>query len=689
MYGRPPPQQWQANPNNPNLAPVGPRGGIGSGPPPVNGLPPGPPPPGVGPAVASGPNASPNASTTVFVGSITAGISDNMLTQLLNTCGSLLTLKRISPAFGFATFDHPEAVMRAIDLLNGLELPVPGGSEGVAAKKLLVKADEKTKAFVEQYKVERGEGREEHEEQRDGAGKDGIASFIATLQRPDVLTLFPDAAGASSSSRPGGGSGVAAHLKDLPPEDLPEEHRNSVLSEIDKFRQASAAREDEKRRRERVLERERMGAPTGPRDTSSPMGSSGLGGSGGTRDPQSFNHGAPGFVRSSTDINGAAAEQRRREDMDPEEADEAEEQRRLSSKHAEEARRAEEALAKHAQQERARLDHWTRIIDDGKREAERRASRAEHMAQRLRCDPPASDGAGSSGWDDEHERQRDPFYIDRRRWRHARSVALRREQEDDLADERREAVELERARQEEERARIRREEEEKKLREEQRKAGVLLGAEGEHKPLKLKNATGVSGAAGPSSSTTTGATGGSTAATGAPVFSSALGEDDEEGAEGSSRARKNMAHLLDDLPPTNGASAQDDASTKERRLAIRASLDEVDRLDLFSSRGPSSDTKILWSYLSLPSLSAFVGKLVRETVGEAVPELEEVVIERLTQFQQKKAGAGEGDARDGAQLARDIGEAVEPVLADEAGAFTERLWRWLVEETQIAGGQRR
>jgi hypothetical protein len=249
-----------------------------------------------------------------------------MLKQLLGFCGTLVNLKRISPAFGFASFDHPEAVIRAIDLLNGLALPPPGVTDNFdkqeKTKKLNVKADEKTRAFVEEYKANRS-SRATAEDELDNAGRAQIDNFVKQLAAPDALSHFADAASANATL-------VPAHLKDLPPEDVPEEHRTSVLGEIDKFRQASAAREEEKRMRERVLERERMqqahmaggsgsGRPTGPRLGGPPTGPNGAAGA----NPQSFNHGAPSFVQARADAGAKSLE-----DMDPEEADEVEHQRR-------------------------------------------------------------------------------------------------------------------------------------------------------------------------------------------------------------------------------------------------------------------------------------------------------------------------------------------------------------------------
>lgn len=78
----------------------------------------------------------------------------------MQTCGPLHELKRVSgangkpQAFGFALFEDPNAVMRCIRCLNGVELPdlTP---EGMAAKKpakaLVAKVDDKTKAFLDEF----------------------------------------------------------------------------------------------------------------------------------------------------------------------------------------------------------------------------------------------------------------------------------------------------------------------------------------------------------------------------------------------------------------------------------------------------------------------------------------------------------------------------------------------------------
>jgi RNA-binding protein 25 len=79
----------------------------------------------------------------LFVGSISGGITDDFLNKLLSACGPIKSFKRlITPAnkpqgFGFAQFEDPSSALRAIELLNGVELPAL--EDGCANKKLLVR----------------------------------------------------------------------------------------------------------------------------------------------------------------------------------------------------------------------------------------------------------------------------------------------------------------------------------------------------------------------------------------------------------------------------------------------------------------------------------------------------------------------------------------------------------------------
>jgi RNA-binding protein 25 len=66
-----------------------------------------------------------------------------LLKLRLEACGPIKSFKRlITPAnkpqgFGFAEFEEPDGALRAISLLNGVELPAL--EDGCASKKLLVR----------------------------------------------------------------------------------------------------------------------------------------------------------------------------------------------------------------------------------------------------------------------------------------------------------------------------------------------------------------------------------------------------------------------------------------------------------------------------------------------------------------------------------------------------------------------
>lgn len=127
------------------------------------------------PQQAQQPPPSTGPKLTAFVGSISPGITDNFLTQLLSVsvflmhvierpdsitssqaCGPLRSFKRTPTAtgkpgaFGFAEFDEPDAISRALKLLDGLTLPALEDGSG-PPKSLKLTADAKTKALLEAY----------------------------------------------------------------------------------------------------------------------------------------------------------------------------------------------------------------------------------------------------------------------------------------------------------------------------------------------------------------------------------------------------------------------------------------------------------------------------------------------------------------------------------------------------------
>ena len=98
--------------------------------------------------------------TTAFVGNIPDGINDELLEQLLGACGTVLSWKRVKDAanmpksFGFCDFFDCDGLMRALRLLDGVAL--------ISGRKLIVKVDDQTKAFLKQFEEAlRGDGVEQ------------------------------------------------------------------------------------------------------------------------------------------------------------------------------------------------------------------------------------------------------------------------------------------------------------------------------------------------------------------------------------------------------------------------------------------------------------------------------------------------------------------------------------------------
>ncbi|KAG8920556.1 hypothetical protein FRC01_000703 [Tulasnella sp. 417] len=243
------------------------RMGLGMRPPMMGGGPPGYGPPGQGPPLSAlsaqshlplPPQQQPQPTgpkLTAFVGSISPGITDAFLIQLLSTCGPLRSFKRTPTAtgkpgaFGFAEFDEPDAISRALKLLNGLTLPSSDEREG-PAKALKITADAKTKSLLDQYDAQKMET--EADTNASNESREKIDALLNALKSGDALP-GEDPDGKAN------GYQVPAHLKDLQEADLPENQRGIVLSEIAQFRERAMKKEKEKTERERL-------AATGSRD---------------------------------------------------------------------------------------------------------------------------------------------------------------------------------------------------------------------------------------------------------------------------------------------------------------------------------------------------------------------------------------------------------------------------------------
>lgn len=197
---------------------------------------------------------------TLFVGSISGGITDAFLNQLLSACGPIKSFKRlITPAnkpqgFGFAEFEDPDGALRALELLNNVELPAL--EDGCANKKLLVKADEKTRAFLDAYQAHRMATSTDEAQKQQARAK--IDEQVA-----DIIRMSQDAANNGLIDKEK--YVIPPHLHDLQEADLPETQRGLVISEIAQFRERAAKREREKLRDVRESIPSVTGAPSGPK----------------------------------------------------------------------------------------------------------------------------------------------------------------------------------------------------------------------------------------------------------------------------------------------------------------------------------------------------------------------------------------------------------------------------------------
>jgi len=308
------------------------------------------------------------AASTLFVGSISPGVSDRWLVQLFQACGGYRSFKRVSKAFGFADFSTLRDALRVLSVLHDLELPSMGAQRGEPHKKLIVRADEKTSAFLGEFA--KTMVRTDADALEDAAARSRVDYVVQAMATPN----------ADSGDEPERFE-IPAHLKDLQEDEIPEERRNDVISEIEKFRLGAVARDAAARRRELELERRRAAALAAQQvhDTPSPR----------------------------------VAEAPATPDVDPEAADEAAEAARRAEEDEAHDRAMRAAEAAYAPRERARLERWAA-----------RTPSTDHTAEH----------AAWARLSEETELSTEPFWTDRRRWLAARAPERTHEEETDAAD---------------------------------------------------------------------------------------------------------------------------------------------------------------------------------------------------------------------------------------------------------------
>ncbi|WWC88177.1 uncharacterized protein L201_003082 [Kwoniella dendrophila CBS 6074] len=639
-------------------------------------------------AVVGGPSNGPPGfvkdikTTSVFVGSIAPGIDDNTLKDLLNACGPLHELKRVSgasgkpQAFGFAAYENPEVVLRCIRCLNGVELPdlTPEGRRDGKKKALVVKADQKTQEFLEEF--ESTLGRSDNDEEADAATRKSIQQIITLLINPNA----EQADGTTKKSNGGGDSPlqviVPEHLRDLQEGDLPENQRVAVLDQIAGFRVAAAKREKEKKHIEDEKERfrflqqhqqrnspnvninqnygygntrglaqqQKQQAANSPLQThhhhhhQSPSSSSSNAGPSRTplaRDPQGYDK-PVGFVAAQS------AEGK----LDSGRTDEEEEDLRRQRRQREKDIALRDAERRVEHRERIRIDALNREL------AQRKAHDDLIERNRRRLEDQYEN------WDDDEiiEQGRELFYSDRATWRARRQRIRQQEYQDDVRDRQQEEDELQALEKESEEFLKKQMAELAELEIEQKAKGLLTE---DAAPIKLNlniQPTPVDVKPKEEKKPTI------------PHKPVILAGDDEEENE---RKQKRTLIKLDsdndiaskiDTGLTTGTEAERIAKRNAKLLEIKKSLPERKR-DIFRS---SIDWAAIDQSTIQNKIKPFIDSKINDFLGELDQDLVEFVLEQL------KDKKGSEDLIDG----------LEPILAEDAESFVVQLWKLLIFESE-------
>ncbi|GJJ76087.1 RNA-binding protein 25 [Entomortierella parvispora] len=508
-YGGMPPQHQRMPPPRagpPGYGPPGgppgglmPPGAMGSAPPPLSiggpaGYVPTPPPSAQGLKPAAAPGATvvggalPDKMNTLFIGSIAPGINNVVMEKLLKTTGELVRWKRVQDpttqqwkAFGFAEYADADSLLRTLRVLGqdgkqpkgekpvGLELQAMDGSGIVKA--LLVKADEKTRQFLDQYDESRPSTILDSEKD-----KTALANAMKIIQqmKDGTLDMTTESESDAKDEKAKDDSNASSAEPNYPHshqfklststagdgEELPEEQKELIARELLFFRERAAIKEKEKkeeeekaerlrnsqqhkqlqreqREREREREREKESSNAAP-TVAQRMGRERAWGSG----PRQVDFVASSASATAESSSSTAAAPKGSDDaaaatttsmevdtgMDSEEEERSRQERRdreLEQSYRERERRWEQREA-----ERSRLYEKDRIRDEEYTAGMQAAKEAI--------------GHRFAQWDDEVERERrhEDYYRDRSRWWTKRQAFLQKEQRYDDLDREEEKEEL-------------------------------------------------------------------------------------------------------------------------------------------------------------------------------------------------------------------------------------------------------
>ncbi|KAF9116243.1 hypothetical protein BGX27_004094 [Mortierella sp. AM989] len=410
--------------------------------------------------------ALPDKMNTLFIGSIAPGINNIAMEKLLKTTGNLVKWKRVQDptshqwkAFGFAEYADADSLLRTLRVLGqdgqqpkgekpvGLELTAMDGSGIVKA--LLVKADEKTRQFLDQYEESRP--RTIHDTEKDKVALVNANKIIQKMKDGTLDTSEPEQRSddKEDSNTAEDNMSKKTEDQDTGETEVSEEQKELIARELNFFRERAALKEKEKREEEEKAERQRAKHQR-DRDNSSQSGNSSHRTAGrerawgsnsttlGTRLTEfvpagGSNHTDAGPTAGPPNVATAATTATRIADQDPGVDSEEEEKARQERREREQEHVYKDRERRWEQREVERMRQYEKDkVRDEEYTLEHQSTHTT-MAQRF------------AQWNDDVEREKrhEEYYRDRSRWWQRRQAFLQKEERYDALDREEEREELE------------------------------------------------------------------------------------------------------------------------------------------------------------------------------------------------------------------------------------------------------
>lgn len=211
------------------------------------------------PAAPAAPSVASNhvQPCTVYVGRISAEVSDDFVRQVLEKCGKVSKWNRAADpntskltSFGFCDFEEPQAVWRALEFLHEKQL---------CEKKLLVKCEEKAKQTIDAWKETR---REEIQKSKSLEAKPSDAELLEELQKESesvaksIATMLETKNKDFPEVKDGEDAKTKEEEEKAAKEALEKEKQNKEAAQAEKKEEKEKEKEEEK---EKEKEREERG----------------------------------------------------------------------------------------------------------------------------------------------------------------------------------------------------------------------------------------------------------------------------------------------------------------------------------------------------------------------------------------------------------------------------------------------